>query len=384
MSRTLAPPRTARAERSTKPLWTGLRRPRALWGHALFWLLVLVYYASLFGAEGERFTTSLIFVLLLLPNTAATSYLLIHLLVPHYLLKQRYAQFALYLAYLVVGSLYVQLVTVLILFVVVAEYHLSRLDPATFDVVGVLAGMYVVVFLVATANLVERWFHAQAANRQLAEARTRVELELKEAQLALLKSQIRPHFLFNTLNNLYGLTLAKSDRAPEAVLHLSDMLDYALYRGEARTVPLAEELDFLRNYVELQRLRYSDRVAIRFEAGVPEDDLRIAPLLLIPLVENGFKHGVSRSGAGAWIEVHAEVGDGWLVFRVDNSMPDAEPADASHEGVGLQNVAQRLELLYPNAHTLTTGVDGGVYHASLRVRLKHTGGDLSAIRSVKH
>ncbi len=120
------------------------------------------------------------------------------------------------------------------------------------------------------------------------------ELKLKEAELKLLKAQIHPHFLFNTLNNLYGLTLEKSDEAPDLVLRLSDILDYILYRCDEKYVPLTEEINMIKNYLEIEKIRYSEKLSLETNFPDKTSAFKIAPLILLPFIENAFKHGVSK------------------------------------------------------------------------------------------
>ena len=331
-----------------------LHRHARLLSHVVFWLAALAFYTVYFGQRQDAYGQSLIFVSLLLPITIATTYFLLYHLIPRYLLTRRYGYFALYFCYTLVLSLYLELLLVVVLYVTVAEYQALVVAAGLVDLLDGIVGMYLVVFLATALHLLKRWYSMQAVNTQLERARLEAEVKLKEAQLKLLKSQIHPHFLFNTLNNLYGLTLEQSDRAPDVVLRISDMLDYMLYRSDAPRVPLTGEVEHLRNYLALEQLRYADRVQITFETEGTLDAAAIAPLLLIPFVENSFKHGVSQSSGTSWVHLHLTLRDGVLVFIVENSKgrePAADPRSVS-EGIGLDNVKQRLNLLYPDRHTL--------------------------------
>ena len=191
---------------------------------------------------------------------------------PRYLMRRRYGLFVLYSGYTAVGSVYLELVVLVVFYIFVAEYRIEAIDPTVLDVFDLIVGLYLVVFLGLSIQFGRQWYLAQALQAKAQQARLEAELKLREAELALLKAQIQPHFLFNTLNNLYGLTLEKSEAAPEVVLQLSDLLDYVLYRSSAERVAIAEETAFLRNYVELEQLRYDDRLEVTFEAdGIPEE-----------------------------------------------------------------------------------------------------------------
>ena len=334
-------------------------------GHVLFWGGVLVFFVLYFGRAAQSYRQSLLFVALLLPVAMATTYTLTHWLVPRYLLPGRYVRFALYTAYTFVASAYLELVVLVGSFVFLAGYEVGAMNPATLDVFGLVVGLYVVVFLAMAANLAVRWHRLRAAHAEAEQARLEAELELRDAELARLKMQMHPHFLFNTLNNLYGLTLEGSEAAPDVVLRIADLLDYMLYRCDQPLVPLAGEIDHLRTYLELERLRHDERIQVHFcaDEALPAEAC-VAPLLLVPLVENSFKHGARRTAGAAWIRIGLHAAEGRLRFTVENSKPVAGPPGSGPpqkqsaplgrreaSGIGLENVRQRLSLLYPSAHT---------------------------------
>ena len=339
---------------------------------------MLAFYTVYFGRADGDYRQSFVFVCLLLPLTAATTYFFTRFLIPRYLLARRYGRFALYSAYALVGSVYLALALLMAAFVFIAEYRIGAMTPATLDVPGLLVGTYLVVFLAAAIDLLDRWYAMQAANTRLAQARLEAELKLKEAELHLLKAQIHPHFLFNTLNNLYGLALARSDQTPEAVLRLAELLDYMLYRTQAPRVPLADEVAHLRTYVALEKLRYDDRVTVAFEADGPFHDAAIAPMLLLPFVENAFKHGVRPNPGAAWVDLRAALAGSTLTFTAANGTPPAAAYGGEGEGLGLATVRRRLDLLYPGAHTLTVDDAPGRYTVTLHLTLDAHADDVPA------
>jgi hypothetical protein len=228
----------------------------------------------------------------------------------------------------------------------------------------------VVVFLAVAADLSIRWRRLRVDHELTERARLKAELALREAELARLKMQMQPHFLFNTLNNLYGLTLEGSDDAPEVVLRISEMLDYVLYRCEEALVPLSAEVEHLRTYIELERLRYDERVEIRFRVEGDLPDGFIAPLLLTPFVENSFKHGVARSNEASWVDIRICTEGEHLQFIVVNGRPiDETPSTIFSEGssIGLENVQHRLHLLYPDTHVLA--IEDGRDRYTVRLRI---------------
>jgi sensor histidine kinase YesM len=189
-------------------------------------------------------------------------------------------------------------------------------------------------------------------------------------ELQFLKSQINPHFLFNTLNNIYSLTLKKSDLAPEMVLKLSDMMRYMLYECNAKRVPLKKEITYLQNYIELESIRFKNRGTIKFNLDVVEDeDLHIAPLLFIPFMENAIKHGVNQQIENAKVSMSLKVQNGVVEFCIKNNK-NAESAQGPG-GIGLVNVRRRLNLIYPKAHELEIQDLKEYYIVSLKINLNH-------------
>ena len=171
-------------------------------------------------------------------------------------------------------------------------------------------------------------------------------------ELNALKAQINPHFLFNTLNNIYSLALRKSDKAPEMVLKLSDMMRYVLYECNSGPVLVEREIQFVSNYIELERIRHGSHVSINYSlTGNPEES-RIEPLLLIPIVENSFKHGINAQMEKGFVEVQLNVVNGKLEMEVINSVPLNGTSLHDKGGIGLDNVKKRLELIYPGKHTI--------------------------------
>ena len=326
--------------------------------HVLFWCGVAGFFVLYFGRGAASYPQSLLFVALLLPVAMATTYVLTGILVPRFLLPGRVGRFALYTVYTLVVSVYLELVVLIVAFVVLAGYEIEAMNPATLDVWGLVVGLYLVVALALAADLALRRHRLQAAHTQMRQAHLEAELQLREAELARFKAQMQPHFLFNTLNNLYGLALEGAPQTPAVVLRLADLLDYVLYRCDGPLVPLRGEVEHIQTYLDLEGLRYDpDRVAVTFDVPESLPEVCVAPLLLVPLVENAFKHGV-HGGGQAWVRLTLALDGDALQFTVENSVP-AGPASRGEEaspsagsGIGLANVRRRLALLYPDRHAL--------------------------------
>ena len=176
-----------------------------------------------------------------------------------------------------------------------------------------------------------------------------------ESELSFLKSQINPHFLFNTLNSLYALSLKKSDKAPELILHLSEMMRYMLYDSNEKYVKLSTEVNYIKNYLELEKLRYDNKAVITFDfESEVENDIDLPPLLLIPFVENAFKHGLGHTIEGGYVKIKLNVKKNQIDFWVENSKPSSiKNNDNKSGGIGLKNVRRRLDLYFADSYKLS-------------------------------
>jgi len=192
--------------------------------------------------------------------------------------------------------------------------------------------------------------------------------ERTSAELLHLKSQVNPHFLFNTLNNLYGLALEKSEQTPGLILKLSDMLRYTIYQGKQDHVLLSDEIDYLNDFIELQQIRYHKPIDIKFVHHKVDPKLVISPLLLLILVENAYKHGVEQLTNEAFVLINLESKDHNMVFEIKNNFDESE--QSYNSGIGLQNLTQRLKLIYPDSHHLDITSKHGVYCVRLEIQLK--------------
>ncbi len=197
----------------------------------------------------------------------------------------------------------------------------------------------------------------------------RLNEQKQKMELNYLKHQLNPHFLFNTLNNIYSLALQKSDKTPQVVSGLADMLDYMVYQTKDRFVPIENEIKLLEDYLSLERIRYGDRVTIDFEHS-KVSHFEIAPLLLLTFFENAFKHGVSQELSTGYINANLEVLNNTLFFEIRNSMPKIEHKEQEEAGVGLENVKKQLELLYNKHYSLVTKRDGNEFIVQLTLRPK--------------
>ena len=191
-----------------------------------------------------------------------------------------------------------------------------------------------------------------------------LKAEKSQSELALLRTQINPHFFFNTLNNLYALTVKNSEQAPEVILKLSDMMRYTIYEGEKEYVAIKDEIEYLKNYIELHKIRYKKTVEFQFDHDI-DGSLTIAPLLYIILLENAFKHGVETLTEDAYIHINLSSDDDFISFTIENNFDPKEIGAAP--GIGLTNLKRRLSLIYPKKHELILDRQENTYKATLKI-----------------
>lgn len=225
-----------------------------------------------------------------------------------------------------------------------------------FYVGGVFILLFMEIMVILLAVGIRSVMRSNDARMQLEEERRKSA----EAELVWLKHQLNPHFLFNTLNNISSLTQIDPDKAQESIGQLSDLLRYALYDSEADKVPLASEMEFMSNYVDLMALRCNELTTVTKDFQIPQGSVEVAPLLFISLVENAFKHGVNARYP-SFVSVGMSYADGVVTFRCANSLFEKQGNDHIGSGIGLENMKRRLELLYPGKYTYEQKADGDTY-----------------------
>ncbi|NER13621.1 sensor histidine kinase [Leptobacterium flavescens] len=233
-------------------------------------------------------------------------------------------------------------------------------ESAVYDIYFLV---FQIIFILSLAYVVFSWlFSVWKEYRLLKNKQT-------EAELAILKNKIDPHFFFNTLNNLYGLVVEKSEKAPEVILKLSDIMRYTIYEGEKSKVSLADEIAYLEQYIEIHKIRYQKNVKIDFEVETDKENTYfLAPLLLIILVENAFKHGIEKLRDNAFIDIKLYVRNHKLHFKTTNNFDPNIKNDST--GIGLRNFKRRLELIYPKKHEFNVFTEDDIYKTGLILDLE--------------
>lgn len=332
--------------------------------HLLYWCVTIGFFTLFWGSEKNSYGVVFLNELLMLPPKLLAVYTVLLVLVPRFLFKKRVLLFTLLtLAVMVACGIILLLDEYLVTNYVLNLFTESPIDLNRFKALSAMVDINTVLIIPLVIKIVEHGYR----NLQRSE---RLEKEKLETELKYLKTQIHPHFFFNTLNNLYSLVLRKSDKAPDVVLTLSELMRYVLYDSNAPKVSLEKELKHIGNYINLEKLRLPLNAELKFDVTGNTVVMAIEPMLLIPIIENCFKHVSTTSDSKCWIHISISVDDSQLLLITENSM-DEQPNSEEDErqGVGLRNVERRLELLYPEKYELKSISDGFSYLCKLKILL---------------
>lgn len=331
-----------------------------MWYHIFFWLIVL-FVLVITDRNQYEFHTTLLKEVVNVIFYAIVVYFNLLFLIPHYFKESKLLSYAIFLFFSVLLISPIKTLCLYTMFIGFPLIQQGFIDNQAFIFLSSL-------FVGASSTIYQilsDWQKSDVEKREL-------EYKTTQTELNFLRSQINPHFLFNTLNNLYALTLKKSNSAPETVLKLSEIMRYMLYECNERQVLLQKEINYLKNYIELERLRMNDSFEIKL---IVEGDIgshKIAPLLLTPFIENAFKHGINQQLDKGYIHITIGIKDKMLSLSIQNSKGNKGPQEKPYKksgGIGLQNVKRRLEILYPSTHQLDIVDDIDHYNINLKIKL---------------
>lgn len=337
---------------------------RFFW-HVLFWASFVAAYTLYYGSQQNDYIAELSTALRYLPFKMLVTYFTLYFTIPKFLLKKKYVQaFLVFVISVAVSALIQQAVDYFILIPIfnpswTESYYLFY--PS--KIFRTFLGMYPVVIIAAFIKLAKEWFEKEQQTQEL-------QRQKLEAELNFLKAQIHPHFLFNTLNNLYALTLKKSDHAPEVVMKLSELLSFMLYEGKAETISVSKEIELVKHYMDLERIRYDDRLDLTINTKGDFSAKQIPPMLILPFVENAFKHSSENETGSVFILIDITLKGDLLSVQIKNSKADKTEFKSETEGgLGLTNIRRRLNLLYPNHHSLAIKENETQYSVTLTIEL---------------
>ena len=331
--------------------------------HSLFWCAVLIFYTYFFGFNSNDFSYVLSFSVFLMPITIATTYIFIYKIIPKYLITKRYFLFGLYSLYALIISAYLIVISVFYGLVYLSNFEYSNMAPISKSLIFVAIAVYLIVIIVSAFKLLKLNLKHTEATKKLETKILEAQLKLKEQELNYLKMQIHPHFLFNTLNTMYGFALKKADETPEMILKLSNLLDYLLYQAEKPFVALNDEVNHINDYIVLEQMRFNNTLLINFKTEGVFDDIKIAPMLLLPFVENSFKHGTLKKGI-LKIDIKLICKNKSIIFEIENT---SSTNIVSEKGIGLENIKKRLDLLYKDHYTLNINNENNLFKVHLKL-----------------
>lgn len=336
----------------------------------MFWFLSWVFMGFIYSFlyrqnQSLYFTQSYLEALLFLPQHMLLSYGIIYFILPYYIFDGKYWTGIICILILII--LVASLSPVITNFIInpIRASRMISIDPVKalhYSLMAGLRGSMTIAGFAVAIKLVKLWYLKKVDNERLEKANLRAELEV-------LKGQLHPHFMFNTLNSIYSLALKKSDYTPDAILRLSQLMRYILTECNSPTIELEKEVQVLNNYIELEKNRFGSRLDISINIQGDIQNNRIPPLLLIPFLENSFKHGANEMIEQAWISMDLEVAGSMLNFKLINGKPQETQNAKDSFLVGLLNVQRRLELLYPNTHELRFTEDADTFVVVLMIQL---------------
>ncbi len=309
-----------------------------------FWIMLLLFSIYYLGHKGQQYRQAISISFMYLPVVAFTAYFIVRKLIPDFLLKDHLTYFILYLVYTFIGSVYASLMIIISSLVVMANFQFDKLLTPLQSVYSFIGIIHFFIILYVAINVTQQWYAMQQKYLLALQ-------EKSQAELKFLKTQLHPHFLFNTLNNLYYLTLQKSDKAPEVVMQLSQLLDYVLSQGKEMWVSLREECERMCDFAYLESLRYEDRLQLDIQTGHDLELYKFPPLLLVTLLENSFKHGVHKARGKATIQVNVQTTEKHVHVMIRNSKARSGRTGKT-SGIGLPNIRKQLDFLYQNKYQL--------------------------------
>lgn len=331
--------------------------------HLLFWASVWFFFSTFFSVGSINKNFIFWFSTILSAISIVSSYVFIYHLIPEFLINKKEKLFILYTFYAVVFIVCAVLVTVVFGFVFFYNLEFQKMPALTKNSGVILVCVFLVIALASGLKILKHNYKSLEEKKTLENKILQTQLQLKEQELKFLKMQIHPHFLFNTLNTLYGFALKKSEKAPDMILKLSNLLDYILYQVDKPKVLLQDEIKHIEDYISLEKSRFQDSLQIHFDKDLRNQQLEIAPMLLLPFVENAFKHG-NRIAGVLNVTIYLKTDENELNFRIENS---AIKKEHSKNGIGLENIEKRLKLLYNNNYFLEISSKESLFKVNLKI-----------------
>jgi two-component system LytT family sensor kinase len=329
----------------------------------LFWLLYFLYEWIGSASVSDEYRRYFINAIVIVPIAGLATWFTTQVLIKQYLLKKRLIAFR--IGFVVSAIVFTLIRRAFNYYYTYPTYWPNgSYMPFIFvpKVIIEAVNIYLIVALYTMFYFLRAWYEQQRLAQELLRDKA-------FAQLELLKNQVQPHFIFNTLNNIYSLSLKNSPRTSDLIYRLSSLLSYMLYDSRQEFIPVSKEMEYIHNYIELEKIRYGERLDVAVNCFDAVDQFTIPPLLILPLVENSFKHGVSNDVGNSWIRVDLSVKDDWLTVKIENSrVADQVNGHAVYKGIGMENVKKRLEIIYPDRHEFKCMSEGQSFLTILKLK----------------
>lgn len=340
--------------------------------HIIFWIASITYWFLLFYmVDHKSFKLSfdtLLKDLILNATFAISVYINLYFLIPKFFVKKNYIFYTFWLILLLAtSSVLIQILFIFPFHYIFEEGQFDRFDTTIYSRYFFVTFLYIIITTVL--KLIKEWFVLQDLKFKYEQ----IERQKLEAELKTLKGQVHPHFLFNSLNNVYSLSLTHPEKVPDLILKLSNLLRHAIYESRENYIALVKEIEFVENYIALQKIRVSEKIKVKYDIKGSIPSKKIAPLLFEPFIDNAFKHGLTGQNNNDFVSVFFDFTQiGKLLFIIVNSYEDSISTDTKYKGIGLENVKQRLNHLYnKNEYDLIIENSNHIFKVQLQLLLKN-------------
>ena len=332
-------------------------QPKRIITHVLFWTSYVLFFGSIYGKYGNDYTWYFIESLCMLPFIMAATYITIYGLLPFYLKKRKLVSTVILIALVLFTATLGERIFLRIINNLPVNY--GSIFGVTFLYLFLETNF--IVGIAFTIKIVKKWLEQQEEKHEMEKQNLKTELNL-------LKVQLNPHFLFNTMNNLYSLSLEKSSKTSEGIAKTAELLRSVLYECNESEIPLEKELKLVENYIELEKMRYGKQLQLEFKVEGPVSSHKIAPMLLFTFIENCFKHGCRNSAEEPTIALHLEANPQGIKFSTENNKTEKRKDNSKKSGgIGLKNAKKRLEIIYPEKHRLAVSEDDKYFRLNLEI-----------------
>lgn len=343
-------------------------------GHIVYWLIAAILLFFVFSNRNYDFNIRILLVSYIIVISYIVTYFANKFLITKFLFNGKILMFS----YLVLGIFIVTvwLVTysTFLILVYSMAYSPNIILPNKDDIIILLSGSFLIIISAAVIHFIKESYRRFNEKMDIEKQKQLTEIKLKEANLKLLQGQIHPHFLFNMLNNLYGMVNESVDYSRTIIMKLSDLLDYMLYECDKPFVDLQKEIEFIENYIELERVRHDENFNVTLNYPMFDRKISIAPLILFPFVENAFKHGFNKP-ANNFIKIEIELLEYDLIFKITNSLSEFKNdkyLKQEGKGIGLKNIQDRLDLIYKDRYSLDISDNEKEYSVKLNLKLNES------------